>query len=170
MKRKDFDIVFSGLSLGEHLFNYELDNSFFELFGYTEYDHLTGDAEVKLEKHNTFLELTFAFQGHVDVVCDRSGLPFKQPFESSFELLVKFGDAYNDEDDEQLILPQGEFQLNVAQYLYELIVLNIPKKHIHPDVESGKIIPEFDVEDESELQDEEENTDPRWDKLKDLLN
>lgn len=170
MQRKDFNIVFSGLSLGEHLFTYDLDNSFFDLFGYTDNDGLASKANVTLNKHNTFLEMTFAFVGDVQVVCDRSNLPFAQHLNAAFELLVKFGEEYNDEDDEQLILPFGEFQLNVAQFLYELIVLNIPKKNIHPDVESGKIVPEIDIEDEKELQEKKEDIDPRWDKLKDLLN
>ena len=170
MKRKDFDIVFSGLSLGEHLFTYELDDSFFELFGYTDYDGLAGTANVSLDKHNTFLELKFSFQGSIQVYCDRSNIPFSQSLNPTFELLVKFGDEYNDEDDEQLILPQGEFHVNIAQFIYELIVLNIPKKNIHPDVESGKIVPDFDMDDESELKEENEEIDPRWDKLKDLLN
>ena len=89
--------------------------------------------------------------------------------ENEFELVVKFGDEYNDEDDERLILPQGEYKLNVAQYLYEMAVLSIPQKNVHPDVLSGKIAPEFIVDEEPEII-EEENLDPRWDKLKDLLN
>ena len=170
MKKRNFDITFSGLSLGEHLFTFDVNDAFFDLFGYTEYDQLAGNVEVALHKHNTFLELTFRFNGSIAATCDRSGLAFTEQLNNEFELLVKFGESFNDDDDEQLILPQGEFQLNVAQYIYELIVLSIPQKHIHPDVESGKIVPEFEVEDEAELTEESEEIDPRWDKLKDLLN
>jgi uncharacterized metal-binding protein YceD (DUF177 family) len=47
-----------------------------------------------------------------------------------------------------------------------LIVLAIPQKHIHPDVINGKI----EVVIPAEAEPEKEETDPRWDKLKDLLN
>lgn len=80
--------------------------------------------------------------------------------------MVKFGEAYDDTDDENLILPQGEYQVNIAQYLFELVVLAIPTKNIHPDVKTGKIVLDYQVEEEPE----EDNKDPRWDKLKDLLN
>ena len=86
-------------------------------------------------------------------------------------MLVKYGDEYNDEDDEQLILTHGDYQVNIAQYLYELVVLSIPQKHIHPDVLSGKIVPEYEAQDETELEEKkEDDIDPRWDKLKNLLN
>lgn len=165
---RDFDIVFSSLSLGEHQFTFELNDAFFELFGYTDNSGLKAHAEVVLNKHNTFLELTFSLNGEVGVVCDRSGEPFSQQIRHNFELVVKFGETYDDTDDETLILPQGEYQLNIAQYLYELVVLAIPAKNIHPDVLSGKIALAYEVEEETS--EEEKNIDPRWDKLKDLLN
>lgn len=167
MHKRDFAINFSGLSLGSHDFTFELNDAFLQLFEYTEHQHLRATCTVVLVKHNTFLELSFETKGSVEVICDRSGEPFEQKIENAFLLMVKFGDAYNDEDDETLILPQGEYQLNVAQYLYELIVLAIPQKNIHPDVKSGKI--KVDVLPEPKATIEEE-IDPRWDKLKDLLN
>ncbi len=167
MRRKDFDIAFSGLSLGEHQYCFELNDAFFELFGYEDHSQLQGVVEITLEKHNTFLELRFSLSGEVQVECDRSGEPFMQHLRNEFTLLVKFGEAYNDDDDETLIVPQDEYKVNVAQYIYELVVLAIPQKNIHPDVKSGKI--EIDIP-EAEEPVEEENIDPRWDKLKDLLN
>jgi len=170
MRKRDFDIVFSSLALGKHDFTYELNDEFFDFFEYSDHNHLDAVVNVLLNKHNTFLELSFKLKGKVGVFCDRTGEPFLQTIKDSFDLLVKFGDAFNDEDDERLILPQGEYKLNVAQYLYELVVLAIPRKNINPDVLSGKINPEFIVDEEPEFTEEEENTDPRWDKLKDLLN
>lgn len=169
MHKREFDIVFSGLKLGEHLFTFELNDEFFDFFEYTSHSKLDAVVTIALNKHNTFLELEFKLKGNVEVFCDRTGEPFMQKLKDKFNLIAKFGDEYNADDDERLILPQGEFKLNVAQYLYELIVLAIPQKNIHPDVVSGKIAPEFIVDEEPELK-IEENVDPRWDKLKDLLN
>lgn len=170
MKKREFEIVFSGLSRGEHHFDFELNDAFFEFFGYTEYSNLKGKATVALNKQNTFLELAFSFVGTVQVFCDRTNLPFDQQISNSFNVLVKFGDEYNDEDDERIILPHGEHKIDVGQQLYELVVLSIPQKNIHPDVISGKIKPEIEVDEEPEIELENKETDPRWDKLKDLLN
>ncbi len=170
MKKRDFDIVFSGLSLGEHHFDFELNDAFFTLFAFDDYNQLNGKATVLLNKQTTFLELDFSFDGTIEVICDRSAEPFSQTLNNAFSLLVKFGDEYNDEDDERLILPHGEYKLNVAQYLYELVVLSIPQKNIHPDVASGKKKTDFEVNEEPQNELENKTTDPRWEKLKDLLN
>lgn len=167
MRNRDFDIEFVGLALGEHHYQFELNDAFFELFEYVDHNGLKASVDVTLNKHNTFLEFQFNLKGQLEVICDQSGEPFKQNIENEFELVVKFGEEYNDDDDETLIIPQEAYKVNIAQYIYELIVLAIPPKHIHPDVLSGKI--EVNIPEDEEPEDEE-SIDPRWDKLKDLLN
>ena len=88
-------------------------------------------------------------------------------------MVVKFGEEYNDEDDEILILPHGEHQLNIAQYVYEMLVLAVPQKRIHPGIEDGTLQSEV-LDKLNELQPKEkrsnkEENDPRWDELKKLL-
>ena len=56
------------------------------------------------------------------VNCDLTNEPFKLDVENCIDLVVKFGSEFNDEDDEILIVPHGEYRINVAQYIYELIV------------------------------------------------
>ena len=89
------------------------------------------------------------------------------------DLVVKFGEAYNDEDDEILIIPFGEHQINVAQYIYEMLVLAVPQKRVHPGVVDGTLKSEA-LDKLKELQPKElkENiakNDPRWDALKKLI-
>jgi hypothetical protein len=33
-------------------------------------------------------------------------------------LIVRFGEAFNNDNEELLILPHGEFEIDVAQYIY----------------------------------------------------
>ncbi|MEL6304860.1 MAG: DUF177 domain-containing protein, partial [Bacteroidota bacterium] len=78
-----------------------------------------------------------------------------------------------DENDEILILPHGEYQVNIAQYVYEMLVLAVPQKRVHPGVLDGSLQSEV-LDKLEELQPKEneessENTDPRWDDLKKLL-
>ena len=56
------------------------------------------------------------------------------------DLIVKFGPEYNDEHDEILILPHEVYEMNVAQYIYELIVLSVPSKRIRADSLSISIV------------------------------
>ena len=72
---------------------------------------------------------------------------------------------------ECLILPHGSFKVNVAQPIYEMIVLAVPLKKVHPGVADGTLDSEL-LKRLEELQPQAEKTtdnDPRWDKLKDLL-
>ncbi|KAB2808649.1 YceD family protein [Phaeocystidibacter luteus] len=180
MKKKDYNIVFSGLPLGRHDFEYEIDETFLDvLFDYHDLPGIKVNVKVELAKQNTMLEFAFKMKGMVPVECDLTGEPFDQELKNSFDLVVKFGDAYNDDDDEILILPHGEYEVNLSQFIYELIVLSLPTKFIHPKVEEGDVDEEaLDLLEkympgappESNDDDEDDDVDPRWSKLKDLLN
>ena len=125
---KQFNVPFIGLKLGKHSFQYQIDNTFFEYFDFHEFENASLEVELFLEKKTTLLELKFNSKGFVNVLCDVSLEPFDLAIEDSFSLVVKFGEEYNDDNEEILILPHEEYQINVAQYIYELIVLSIPLK------------------------------------------
>ncbi|RRQ50120.1 DUF177 domain-containing protein [Maribacter algicola] len=173
MKQKEFNIPFSGLKQGKHDFKYEIDKKFFESFGYDEFNEVAVDLTVVLNKTSTMLELDFEADGTVNVDCDITSEPYDQPIEGHLELVVKFGEEYDDNDDEILILPHGEHQVNVAQYIYELIILAVPQKRVHPGIADGTLKSEA-LERLQELQPKDKNNDnekndPRWDELKKLL-
>lgn len=172
---KEYAIKFVGLKLGLHNFEYQIDNKFFEHFEYNEFNDSNVTVDVTLNKKTTLLEFHFEASGSVNVNCDLTNEPFDQSISNAFDLVVKFGDDYNDENEEILIVPHGEFEINVAQYLYELIALAVPSKRIHPGVEDGtldsdilekleELSPKGDIENE-----DNEDIDPRWNTLKKLL-
>lgn len=171
MKRslREYDIAFTGLKLGEHRFDYQLDNKFFSLFKYDEFLGADLHAEVHMVKKENSLEFQFSIRGTVEVPCDITTDPFDLPLESDLELVVKFGEEYDDSKDEILIIPAGEHKLNIAQYLYELSVLAVPLKRLS---EKGKKMQEEEElkSEKSEDKNEGSDIDPRWNKLKDLLN
>lgn len=191
ISEKDFLIQFSGLKLGTHQFEYTIENDFFNLFNYSEFNSTNIQVTVNLLKKQTMLELDFSHTGTVNVPCDVTNEDFDLPVEGKLKLLVKFGNEFNNENDELLILPFGEFQFSVAQYIYEMIALSVPYKRVHPDIAADyeeefeddldfldsddlEMINEEDFLDE-ETNETEENSDnnkeidPRWDKLKQLL-
>lgn len=173
MKQKEFNIPFSGLKQGKHNFNFEIDNTFFDSFEYDDFKDAKINLDVLLNKTSTMMELDFEIDGTVNVACDITSEPYDQAISSQLRLVVKFGDEYNDEDDEILILPHGEHQVNIAQYAYEMAVLAVPQKRVHPGIEDGTL--QSDVLDKlrelqpKEKKDNKEENDPRWDELKKLL-
>ena len=148
MKLKDFNIAFAGLKQGRHEFDFELDNEFFESFGYDEFNSSAAKATVELDKRSTLMDLHLNGFGSVNVNCDVTNEPFDLPIDAQLDIVVKFGDQFNDDNEDILILPHGEYELNVAQYLYEMIVLSIPLKKTHPGLEDGSL--ESDVLDKLE--------------------
>ena len=88
---------------------------------------------------------------------------------------MKFGAEYNDDNEDILIIPHGEYEINVAQYIYELIVLAVPAKRVHPGIEDGtlksEILSKLEELSPKEVNEDKasEEIDPRWNNLKKLL-
>ena len=173
---KAYDIQFVGLKLGKHIYDYEINQTFFEYFEFDEFNTTNVNLNIRLEKKTTLLELNFFGNGSVNINCDVSNEPYDQPINFNFNLVVKFGQEYNNENDSILIIPHGSYEINIAQYIYELIVLSIPQKRIHPGVEDGTLNSEIlrkleDLSPNADLKGESSSNDvdPRWNKLKKLL-
>lgn len=175
---KDYTIPFVGLKIGKHQFEYEIDNSFFELFDFQEFNASSLVADLVLTKKANMLELDFLVKGKVNLDCDLTLEAYDQEIYNELSLVVKFGEAYEEVNEELLILPHGEYELEVQQYIYEAVVLGLPAKRIHPGVEDGSLDSEIlnkleelkpQTSDEKEETKDENEIDPRWDKLKQLL-
>ena len=170
---KEFLIQFAGLKQGKHQFEFEIGKAFFDDFNFEEFNDVNVKVNLVLEKKSTMLELTFKHKGTVNVPCDLSNEDFDLPVKGKLNLIVKFGDEYNDENEEMLVLPHGEYQVDVSQYIYEMIVLSVPSKRIHPGIKDGtlnaEILDKLKELAPKEEHKKEENTDPRWDQLKKLL-
>ncbi|WP_308130822.1 DUF177 domain-containing protein [uncultured Flavobacterium sp.] len=173
----EFLIPFIGLKLGKHQFEYQINKKFFEDFGYDEFESCDIKVNVVLEKKSTMLELHFKHKGTIHVPCDLTNEMFDLPVKGKINLIVQFGEAFNNDNEELLILPHGEHQVDISQYIYEMIALSIPLKRIHPGVKDGTLktdildkLDELKVNAKEQKADaKQEDTDPRWDQLKKLL-
>ncbi|MBL0014535.1 MAG: DUF177 domain-containing protein [Flavobacterium sp.] len=170
----EFLIPFVGLKLGKHQFEYKIDKAFFEDFDFDEFEDSDVKVNVVLEKKSTFMELTFKHKGTVNVPCDLTGEYFDLPIKGKINVVVQFGEQFNNDNEELLILPHGEHQIDIKQYVYEMIVLSVPLKKVHPGVKDGTLkTPVLDKLNELSQKDQKQSTeeeiDPRWDKLKKLL-
>ena len=173
-KFENYAIKFTGLKLGEHHFEYKIDNTFFDEFDYREFLESDIQADVILNKKNTHLEFDIHIQGKVKVECDITLETFDLPVENALSIVVKFGDDFKEVDEKLTIIPEGQNEFQIEQYIYECVILAIPSKKVHPGVEDGTLDSEILDKLNHHSIDREENienkeTDPRWDKLKKLL-
>lgn len=189
-KLKNYNIIFTSLPFGKSNFTFELSQSFFDLFEIEQdFENPTMIASIILDKKSTMLELEISLKGNITVPCDLTGELFQQEISNNAELIVKFGDEFDDTDFEIWVIPREEYQINLAQILYELAMLSVPSKRIHPDVLNGEsnsemidLLDQYSIyeldEDAENDEDEDDNNngdvddnddiDPRWAKLKDL--
>ena len=172
----EYLIPFIGLKIGKHQFEFNIDKKFFDEFSFDEFESCDITANVVLDKKATMLEISFSHKGTVNVPCDLTGEPFDLPVKAKIKLVVQFGEEFNNDNDELLILPHGEHQIDLSQYIYEMIVLSIPQKRVHPGVKDGTLqkeslqkLKQLQVKEFKEEEKKEDDIDPRWDKLKQLL-
>ena len=164
-----YKIEFAGLKIGSHQFKFNADKKFFDRFDFSDFNDVSVNIDIDLTKKSTLLELDFVLTGDVNLNCDLTNEPFDFQLKHKASLVVKFGQDYNDEDDEILVLPHGEHKLYVDQYIFELIVLSLPPKRIHPGVEDGSLKSEIlDILEDLKPKENSNLADPRWEQLKSL--
>ena len=165
-----YKITFSGLKEGIHNFKFEIDNQFFLLFDYKEFNSCKILVDVEFTKKTNLLELLIKSRGIINLDCHVSDESFNFEHSSDCKMVVKFGQKLNNEDYELLIVPNGTYEINLSQQLYEMIVLSLPLKVIHPGIIDGTLNSKVleRLKDYHLNKTNTSSTDPRWDKLKEL--
>jgi len=170
----DYKIPFRGLENGKHQYEFNIDNKFFE--GFPEGDISKGNliAKVELIKRSTGVESFFDVSGKVTLPCDRCLDDLEVPIEFQGKLFFEFGHESEEVSDELVMLSPSDHYLELDLYIYEYIILSLPIQKIHSDDEDGNSL--CNAEMLSKLNsmivnnDDDEIDDPRWDKLRDLIN
>lgn len=167
MERYRINIL--GLSLNLHHFQYEIGNDFFSKYGSGLVSEGSFKVDVGLDKHETFLEVVFSIQGTVKLTCDRSLDEFDYPIHVNTKIIFKYGDEDKEISEDVVMIHRGTETLELGQFIYEFIALAIPMKKLHPRFQDepddeGKIVYTSDTDKIKE----EEEIDPRWEKLKKL--
>lgn len=174
---KAFSVNIIGLSNRIHTFQYEIGDAFFREYGKDTglVSEGTFHAEVELDKRETFIEARFKIEGKAKLICDRSLDPFQYPVEVDRKVVFKYGDTDEELSDEIVIIRRDTDSLELGQYIYEFISLEIPMKKLHPryqgeleteDESEGKII--YTSGGDADDNNDGEDIDPRWEKLKKL--
>jgi uncharacterized protein len=165
-----YSVNIIGLSNKAHTFDFAIGDEFFRQYGTEILQGGDFVAKVVLDKHETFIDADFRITGTARLVCDRCLEPFDEPMKVHRKIMFKYGPEPAELSDEIIIITRDQDQLELGQYLYEFISLEIPMKKLHPkfrneedeDATEGKIVYK------SGSNDDDTDIDPRWEKLKKL--
>jgi uncharacterized protein len=183
---RNYNIDIIKLKDAKHSFQFEVGDVFFNYFKAD--DWVKGSkitVNVTLNKTSAVIEAYFEFSGTVRLTCDRSLEEFDHPLEFTEKVIYKYGPAEQEISEDVFMITRDSPTINIAQLIYEFILLSIPAKKIHPDYveemedddfeEEGYLVylsDELDSEKNEELEEEEDNSekpvDPRWDILNKL--
>lgn len=172
---KQFSVPFTGLKLGKHQFDFEIDDAFFNAFEYSLIK--SGKLEVKLEldKQETMLLLHFNINGTVNLDCDKCLSTFALPISVKEMQIVKFAEDELESDDQEIIvLSRKESAIDISELLYEYINVSIP--YIKNCAQSGegqqcdKEMIDRLQQLSTETKEQEQSSDPRWEALNKLKN
>lgn len=173
MALRAFTANIIGLSNAIHRFEFEGGNEFFAQYGTALISEGSFKALVLLDKRETLIEATFLITGTAKLICDRSLDPFDYELKADKKLVFKYGDSDQELSDEIIMIHRDTDSLELGQYIFEFISLEIPIKKLHPrfrdeedeDDTEGKII--YSSKKSSDDNDGED-IDPRWEILKKL--
>lgn len=163
-----FDIDIFKLAEGIHEFDFSFDSRFFDLFEDSIIENGAGEIKVILDKAASMITLTFNLKAEIELVCDRSLDQFMYPVEESRKVRLKFGDHWEELNDDLILIPANTQKIDVAQFVYEFLTLAIPMKKLHPRFEGEEdfYAADQDISDTTS----DEPVDPRWNELKKLKN
>lgn len=173
---KQFSIPFTGLKIGKHQFDFEIDNSFFDAFEYSLVKKGNLKVEVELDKQETMLLLQFHIFGTIELDCDKCLALFDAPIDISERQIVKFAEDDLESDDLEIImLNRKESELDVSSMIYELITVSVPYikiceengVNVKCDAEMIQRLENLAVGHQEE-EPEQTSDDPRWEALKKL--
>lgn len=179
-KLKEYEINIAKLSNKTHQYEFDMDDSFFDLFSGEIIHGGKLHADVELEKTESILTLHFNIKGTVRLTCDRSLEEFDQPVDIQETFRMKFGPEDKELDEDLWQIAFETQQINLAQHLYDYIGLSLPMKKLHPrfleemDEDSDEDILIYSSkksgtdDDSGDDDDDNDDVDPRWDALRNL--
>jgi uncharacterized metal-binding protein YceD (DUF177 family) len=161
-------IPFRGLKPGVHPFEFEVGDTFFDLFPESQIRKGAVSIHVNLEKEERMLIFDLTLDGSAEVPCDRCDAPLNIRIAGTERLIVKFGETWQEQSDEVLIIPEMSHQFDLAPFIYEYVHLLLPMRKVHGEegTDGSQCDPEV-IRKLEELNSKTE-TDPRWEALSKL--
>jgi len=167
----EYKIKLGEITNGKNSFSFEIKDQFFEAFTLSDAEHVEIIATALLDKDGDKLALTLTIDGKINkLLCDICTEEISVNITAETNVMIKITDEDLTSTDEIFYIKKSENSIDLQQLIFELIILNLPKKRQHPLNTKGEVtcneemvnlIKKYTVK-------QEKSSDPRWDALKDL--
>ena len=168
----EYLIPISGLKIGTHSFDFQVDNTFFAHFP----DSLIKEGSFKVhldfDKRLDLYEMNFSYEGTTKTACDRCLANINFPIKGNNRMIVKFAEEFM-EDVDVIYIPIKTETLSVAKYIYEFLSLAVPYvKTYNCETEDKKPCDTemlaFLNQEQKENKELSSHPNPVWDQLKNI--
>lgn len=169
MKPEQLVIQFGGLGTGTHVFEYDIKDKFFEQFEYSEVKKAHLQLSIDFVKQNSVITLHLKINGTVGIICDRCAGDYDFPISIAETIFLKNGDVAENNDN-LIVLPFGESEVDLTKYIYELTIVALPVRRVPCEIdkliykcdkETLKNLNKFSIEEKSKSSEK-----TIWDELK----
>lgn len=128
---KDFELKFSGLTVGKHQFNYEVTKTFFETF---QDRGIEGELihngkvafDVELDKKENLLVFDIFYDGSVNVDCDICLDVLDIEISGDSRIIGKFSDEDVWGEEDVIYIPPRDHTLTYLSFFISLFTLHCP--------------------------------------------
>ncbi len=138
-----FNVNIEGLPMGRSQFKYNVDDEFFVRLPFSSINRAHVTVDVVFDKAPDTYSIEIELHGEVEVPCDRCTELFFHPVEGSHRIVVKPSDKIKEivRDEGLMLIPRGTTVINIAQDIYDYIILSLPLQVKHPE---GQCDPEME--------------------------
>lgn len=162
-----YAVQVSGLSTGNHDFQFDIENLLFDKFENDEVKNIKVKADVRLIKRPNIVELEIHLKGVLALICDRCLSDFDMKLEISETVIAKQASENPDNEINIIIFEPETGDIVFDQYFYDMIMTALPMQRIHENEEEC----DLDMLERLEVKDSpsDDEIDPRWNDLKNLI-
>ncbi len=133
-----YQIPLSSLENEQHKFHFQAGKSLFDRFENDDLYKPGLSVDVELNKQSNQLEFSIHTKGQAEIQCDRCLDYFTHYFDLNEDILVRLTDETNfNINADYVTLDKDSQSIDLAYFIFEMIILSLPIKRVHPLDKNG---------------------------------
>ncbi len=169
----NYSIEFVKLKLGHNNFDFKISDAFFSLKENSLFQQGSVDVHLNIDRKERLMNFDFSVEGMVKTECDICLDAFDLTVKGAESIVIKISDEPKESDGEIIYLSPNDISINIYDYIYEIICTSIPmaktcKDNAFKTKACNAEMLTFLSTTNEEKPNIETQTDPRWDKLKNI--
>jgi uncharacterized metal-binding protein YceD (DUF177 family) len=167
----NFTVKLGAITNGKNSFSFQIKDQFFESFAFSDVDNGDISAVATINKDGKNMSLNLAIEGQINrLACDICTDDLSVKVSGETNVIIKKTDNDLVSTDEVFYVKKSKNIIDLRQLIFELIILNTPKKRQHTLDKEGKSTCNKEMLElvNRYTQVKEKTSDHRWDVLKSL--